>query len=145
MHPDAWFSVVVPVDWHAQPTPTGWNLLRDTPYGNGHPSISLRRLPPDLGDYSIGGKLVVEDLRRLEYRFHTWRNARGGGHTLEVLLSSAQHGMVLVEASVWDPLPHPDERFFDEVIWPIVRSVRLDEQAAPAPGKPTTAPPAPSP
>lgn len=123
-HPELDLSIVLPEGWQLRSSRDGFALLRQTPYGGGYPSFNVRVVgAEDLPSLRFDGKRFASPAGVVEYRYERWSNARGRGYRLEGLVD-ADGSWLFVDASVWDPARSRDERFFDEVFWPLLNSVR---------------------
>ena len=119
----AGFRVTVPDGWQVQEGRRSLSLVRQTPYGGGFPTVSVRRvdraeadaLEIDGSSYEVSGTEVV-------YRYRSWSNSRGRGYRLEALLEGPG-GILVTEASIWDPSPSLDRALFEREFWPIINSI----------------------
>ncbi len=127
VHPDASLSVAVPDGWQLQRSRAGFSLVRTTPYGGGYPTFNVRVVgTEDLPTLRFDGRKVVTGPGRVEYRYEKWSNARGRGYRLEALVD-ADTTWLYVDASVWDPALSMDREFFDQVFWPLLNAVRIEQ------------------
>lgn len=127
VHPDAALSVVVPDGWQVQRSRAGFSLVRATPYGGGYPTFNVRVVgTEDLASLRFDGRAVQTGAGRAEYRYEKWSNARGRGYRLEALVE-AERTWLYVDASVWDPAMRMDREFFEEVFWPLLNAVRVEQ------------------
>ncbi|MBN94673.1 MAG: hypothetical protein CL928_11475 [Deltaproteobacteria bacterium] len=69
------------------------------------------------------------------YRYQGWRNSRGSGYRMNAIITTPR-GMIFADASIWDPRPTLDRGIFEDVFWPLINSMEIDE---PGPAEPPPA------
>ena len=85
--------------------------------------MSIRRVDRAEADaLEISGHSHTVSGTDVFYRYRSWSNSRGRGYRLEVLLDSPR-GLLVTEASIWDPSTSLDRRLFEQEFWPIINSI----------------------
>ncbi len=126
----AGFRITVPDGWEVRESRMSVSLVRRTPYGGGFPTLNVRRVVRTEADaLEISGSSFDTEAGRVTYRYRSWSNARGRGYRLEALLEGPR-GLLVTEASAWDPAPALDRELFEREFWPIVNSI-VDEGTPP--------------
>lgn len=129
-HSEGGFSVVAPEAWRVTSSNRSMILVRETPYGGGFPTITIRRISEaEAQVLSTSGPKVNKDIGRFTYHYQRWTNSRGQGYRLQALIRT-QEGLLFSDASIWDPSPKLNRNFFDKEFWPILNS--LYDQGRPA-------------
>ncbi len=121
---DEGYQVTVPDDWERTDTRAGARWIRRTPYGDGLPSLTVRCLAAGVPATVIGATSTELPAGQALYRYERWANSRGRGWRLEALLTTPSGERFEWSASVWDPSPEIDPRFFRDEIWPIIASLK---------------------
>jgi hypothetical protein len=124
VHEKGDFSLTSPSDWKITSSTRGFSLVRKTPYGGGFPTLTIRRVTEsEARVLNVSGQKSEREGGTFVYRYQRWRNTRGQGYRLEALYRT-ELGLLFVDASVWDPSPQLNRRFFEEQFWPILNSIQ---------------------
>ena len=123
-HDEGGFSLVAPEAWQVTSSGRGLSLVRRTPYGGGFPTLTVRRVTQaEASVLAVSGRRLERPGGAFTYRYQRWSNTRGQGYRLETLLSS-NGSLLFCDASIWDPSPQLNRRFFEEEFWPILNSLQ---------------------
>jgi len=130
VHDKSDFSLISPSDWQITSSTRGFSLVRKTPYGGGFPTLTLRRITEaEAKVLNVSGQKTEREEGTFVYRYQRWRNTRGQGYRLEVLYQTGA-GLLFADASVWDPSPQLNKRFFEDQFWPILNSLQEDSSTS---------------
>lgn len=120
---EAGFSLTVANGWTARPNRTGVTLTRSTPYGDGFPSLVVRRIAEaEVEALQFDGSRFKSPAGPTVWRYQSWSNTRGRGWRLEALIGDGP-SRLFAEGSVWDEAPTIDRQIFEEEFWPMVNSL----------------------
>ena len=123
-HNEGGFSLIAPESWQVTSGGRGLSLVRRTPYGGGFPTLTVRRITEaEAAVLGVSGRKLERATGVFTYRYQRWSNTRGQGYRLETLLRT-KDGLLFSDASIWDPSPQLNRRFFDEEFWPILNSLQ---------------------
>ena len=122
--PEAGVELRVPTGWTVRLSDDSLLLTRETPYGGGFPTLSIRAIDSEEATVlGVDGKTVQRGSVQFTYRYLRWNNARGQGYRLEVIASTGG-ALIFADASVWDPSPKIHAEFFEREFWPVLNSIR---------------------